>query len=129
MRRKALLMGMAVMTSLPGGVLAKGTGKGDRLSHPYAGALGGYTLDLGQEATAYGLSGPAGSASTGIRAAALLARVKTLLRGQPYAGGEQPMAVKGWSVELTNPGGQTDAATGLRQDKGLNLGLAFRFTF
>lgn len=131
MRRKALLMGMAVMTSLPGGVLAKGTGKSERLSHPYSGAWGnGYTLNIEQDGNDYGATTQGVAGTSGFNTTALLAQVKTMLLGKANAStGARELALKGWSVELTNQGGGTDAATGLREGKGINLGLAFRYTF
>lgn len=127
MRRKALLMGMAVMTSLPGGVLAKGPGKHDRMAHPYAGAWGSeYSIDLGE-----GIPGLAGAAdAAGLKVTALISRIGNLLGGPDNSADDEPSgAAKGWSVELASPAASPDLASGLRPARGLNLGLAFRFTF
>lgn len=129
MRRKALLMSMAMMTSLPGGVLAKGTGKNDRAAHHYAGAWGSeYSIDLGQGTTGMGMA--ADTSTSGIKVITLVSRIGNLLSGPDSAAAEEPVgAGRGWSVELANPSPPPDVATGLRPAKGLNLGLVFRFTF
>lgn len=129
MRRKALLVSMAMMTSLPGGVLAKGTGKHDRIAHPYTGAWGSeYSLDLGQETT--GAAGADVTGAQGVRVTTLFSRIGNLLIGLDNAPVEErPLVTKGWSMELTNPAGTPVVATGLQPAKGLNLGLAFRYTF
>ncbi|HRH81696.1 MAG TPA: hypothetical protein PLW81_11685 [Thiobacillaceae bacterium] len=126
MKRKALLMGMAVMTGLPGTVLAKG--KGDRLAHHYSGWGNGSAPNIEEN---YGEEAYAPPGAGNFTAAAILSTIKTLLRGSHYTapGGRQGWAEKGWTLEFMDPGLGSEAAAELRQDKGINLGLTFRYTF
>lgn len=125
MKRKALLMGMAVMTGLPGTLLAKG--KGDRLAHHYSGWGNGSVPNIEEN---YGEEAYAPSGTGNFSAGAILSTIKTLLRGTHYTpGGRQGWAEKGWTLEFMDPGLAAEAAAELRQDKGVNLGLTFRYTF
>lgn len=125
MKRRALLMGVAVMTGLPGAALAKG--KGERWVHPYSGAWESGAMASEE---AYRPDPADGAVSGNRRAGAILSQIKTLLRGQAYrSGNREGWTEKGWTVELMDPGMGADAEAELRQGKGINLGLTFRYTF
>ncbi|MCU0841380.1 MAG: hypothetical protein MUC79_06635 [Thiobacillaceae bacterium] len=121
MRRKALLMGMAVVTSLPGAVLAKGVGRQAHEAHAYAGSWGG----------AYAIPGERDEVeATPTRSAAVLSYLKSIMAGANYrADDRHDFDPKGWRVELMapRPAMDADAEPVPRDDK--RLGLGFRFTF
>lgn len=99
MKREALLMGMAVVTALPGGVHAKGAGKPERESHPCSG-IWGSTQTMRLEAWG------ADEVATP-KAAALLSYIKQVLAGARYrANALQEFEPKGWKVELRTEQGR-----------------------
>lgn len=121
MKRKALLMGMAVVTSLPGTLLAKGTGRQTDEVHSYTGGWdGAYSLPVQRQMA----EGPA------TRSAEILASLKSLMTGANQRTAEgHDYDPKGWQLGLleAQPAMTDEDAPGLRQD--MRLGLSFRFSF
>jgi len=135
MKRKAMLMGMAVMTGLPGMAVAKG-GKAAGGAQGYpggvvaAGAHDSAAIDpppplITPASIENGESGvPPG------RAAEVLAQIKSMFRGTDYVTTTKPTAsVSGWRMELM----ESPAGVNVGEDPRLQgrkpVGVAFRFRF
>lgn len=121
MKRKALLMGMAVITSMPGAVLAKGMGRQAQEAHAYTGSWGGAYAIPAERDMAEG---------TPTRSAAILSYLKSVMAGPNYrADDRHDFDPKGWRVELMEPRPAIEADPEPRLRDDMRLGLGFRFTF
>lgn len=129
MRRKAFLMGMAVLAGLPTGVSAKVFGKMDRGFHSYDAKYGATAIGVtspGQEAAEPSLqSENAGNES-------VLYRFKGLLNAVTWSGTAGLAAeTRGWQVEMLQPRLEMRLSENgdprLRQTE--PLGLRLRYTF
>lgn len=133
MKRKAMLMGMAVMTGLPGWVLAKGSGKmGEDLHHAPSSRAVQETNQRGEAEEYLSPADQGGrSESPPGKAAELLAHMKEMLRGANYGVAPKPAASQlGWSMELLESGrfAAYDSYDS-RMQKNRPMGLAFRIKF
>lgn len=127
MKRKALLVSMAVVAGLPGGALAKGVGKLERPGSAYA----GYGAGQMYLRAADGLSLDPTVAREEDRASAL-ARLKVLLGKVTWAaGGELAGDGRGWKMEMLQP--QVDVRLSDGGDPRVKprdpLGFVLRYTF
>jgi hypothetical protein len=121
MKRRALIMGVAMATTVAGSAFAKGSGGANQDPHPYSG-WGGRRL-----------SAPAGPSGTvDDKTASLLARLKDMLGGLSYRADTPTVYAppSEWHVELlhnagVDPGDDVDPR--LAGEK--FLGLALRFSF
>lgn len=131
MKRKAMLMGMAVMTGLPGWALAKGAGKADNEAHaPPPGAEALETLDRIEVDNELSVS-TTGRADTARKASEVLAQIKAALKGVNYGVVSKQVAQE-WSMELMerNPGAVAVADEGDPRLKNAKpVGVAFRMKF
>ncbi len=127
MKRKALLVSMAVVASLPGGAWAKGAGKMDRPIPAYT----GYGTGILNSSSIFepGLERAEGRESA-------LARLKFLLGKVTWAaGGELAGEGRGWKMELLQP--QPHSQMDVRLSDGDDprvkpwdpLGFMLRYTF
>ena len=132
MKRKAMLMGMAVMTSMPGWAMATGTGKAASAAHPYSRGMAA-EVTLGKVEFDYVTSRPdqAGTvqASPG-KTAELLAQIKSMLKKTSYGLAAQPTVDKlGWRMELLESAAWAYDGIDPRLQKAKPVGVAFRFMF
>ena len=100
MKRKAMLMGMAVMTGLPSWAVAKGTGGN---THPYSsGREVQVTPDRVESEALLPKSDETGTAAASPEMAAeLLAQIKSVLRYANFGTVTRPTADnQGWKLEL-----------------------------
>ena len=136
MKRKAMLVGMAVMAGLPSWAMAKGTAKIGGEVHSYAGGMelpDSVALPAADAPTAYnGLADENGSAN---KAAILLAQIKSMLRRSNYGMAAKPTADNlGWKLEMmqadasTHAGGAYDIGDTRLLDAS-PVGVTFRFKF
>lgn len=132
MKRKAMLMGMAVMTGLPGWAMAKGIGKAGGDARPYAtGMQTQETLDRVEFDDGLRVSnqGGAGEASSD-KAAKLLAQVKSMLRSSNYSHSTKPVAGdSGWKLEMLESNALAYDGGGSRLQQAKPVGVAFRLKF
>lgn len=128
MKRKAMLMGMAFMTSLPGWALAKGASKGTDQVHAYA--VGVEALPLQQLEVENVPLAPDTAEGKPRKASEVLAQIKSMLRGANYGAVMKP-ATQGWAMELLegNAGGLGFDAGDPRLQGAKPLGVAFRLRF
>lgn len=129
MKRKAMLMGMAFMTGLPGWALAKGTAKAAGEAHAYPvdrEALEPlHRIESGKERAEPGSA----VAQTPSRSAAeVLAQIKSMLRGVNYGAVTAP-AVERWSMELLEDGARAYDNGDPRTLNAKPVGVAFRLRF
>jgi hypothetical protein len=139
MKRKAMLMGMAVMTGLPGWAVAKGADKAVVNPHPYSdagwlqamdNAIPG-EIDSALPPSAEKAGDENGSAA---KAAVLLAQIKSMLRRAHYGMVATPLADNlGWKMELLQskaPVYTIAYDSGDPRVRGASpVGVAFRFKF
>ncbi len=132
MKRKAMLMGMAVMTGLPGWSIAKSNAKAVGGAHSYAGGLEAQaTIDQVETGMLPPLSDETGAVeSASSKAGRLLAQIKSLLRQSHYGMVAKPIADNpGWKLEMLegNAWNRDDGDIRIRQCK--PVGVAFRIRF
>jgi hypothetical protein len=129
MKRKAMLMGMAVMTGMPGWAMAKGVGKAGGDVRPYsAGMQAQEALERVEFDSAPNEKGVTGASPD--KAAELLAQVKSMLRSANYGRATQPSTSnQGWKLEMLESSALSydSSDSSLQQVK--PVGVAFRFKF
>jgi hypothetical protein len=132
MKRKAMLMGMAVMAGMPGWATAKGTAKAAGETHRYAGAQEAQvplqTIEVINEPPT-SVAGSLADSTQG-RAAALLCKIKAVLRTSNYGARVTPTADgDGWNMEVLE-GQQVGYRSGDVQPRQVApVGVAFRLAF
>lgn len=129
MRRKAMLMGMMIVTGMPGWAVAKGTGKtvGESHSNP----VDMETLETLDEAGADSRLAASGASDTqhaSRTASEVLAQIRSVLRGVNY-GVAMPPTREGWSMELLDSGASAYDKADPRLQNAKPVGLALRLKF
>ena len=129
MRRKAMLVGMAFMTGLPGWAMAKGTAKAVGEAHSYpVGSEALETLDRIESDQGQAVAGWSASSTPSRTASEVLAQVKAMLRGVNYGAVTPPRAEK-WSMELLEGDARVYDNGDPRTLNAKPLGVAFRLKF
>lgn len=132
MKRKAILMGMAVMAGMPGWAMAKGGGKAAGGPPVYADGMEARET-LGAVEVVNGLPGIGEASPPGTSpgtSAELLAQVRNLLGSANY--GAAMKAVDdgmGWTIEFPKHIGETPGYADARFQPGAPVGVAFRLRF
>lgn len=132
MKRKAMLMGMAVMTGLPGWAMAKGVGKAGGDAHPYsAGMQIQETLDRVEFDDGLPISNQNGvGEASPDKAAKLLAQVKSMLRSSSFSRSSKPVAGNsGWKLEMLESNALAYDGGDSRLQQAKPVGVAFRLKF
>lgn len=132
MKRKAMLMGMAVIAGMPGWATAKGTGKVAGETHRYVGSVAAQvplqTIEVINEPPT-SIAGSLADSTQG-KAAVLLCKIKTILRTSNYGARVTPAADgDGWNMEVleTQQGAYPRADAQPRE--AAPVGVAFRLAF
>lgn len=130
MKRKAILMGMAVMASMPGWAMAKGGVKAAGGAPVYADGMAARET-LESVDVVNGLPGITSTADTSPgKSAELLAQVRSLLGGANY--GAAMKAVDegvGWMIEFPKSFGEAPSYADARFRPSTPVGVAFRLKF
>ncbi len=132
MKRKAMLMGMAVMTALPGSCLAKGNPKAANGARSYAGGMEARTtLDQVESASIPPLSDRDDvSESASSKAGVLLAQIKAMLRQTHYGMVAKPtVGNPGWKLEMLDSNAWNHDGADVRLQQSSPVGVAFRIRF
>ncbi len=132
MKRKALLVSMAMLTGMPGWAFAKGAGK---VQEPEA-----RHWQMNEEDNAFGET-PQGVARIALRATEMLAQVKEMVRQDlldaRVANAAPDIHASGWKIELMGMGAAEEPAQqpaphsqgDARAEATKAVGLALRFKF
>lgn len=129
MKRKAMLMGMAVMAGMPGWAMAKNTAKVATGAHAYSDGVDARetfetVVAVNELPGASGADTPAGNAGE------LLAQVKDMLRSANYgAAAKSAPDGSGWTVEIMPAQGDALGYGDARLRPVAPLGVALRFRF
>lgn len=133
MKRKAMLMGMAVMASMPGWAMATGTNKSASAAHPYS--RGVETTETTRTKVEFSTL-PTALNRTDVaeaspdKASALVVQMKDVLRNASYGPADKPSPDRrGWKLEMLegNAWAYDGSDPRLRQAK--PVGVAFRRNF
>lgn len=130
MKRKAMLMGMAVMTGLPGWAMAKGSGKAFGEAQPHVGSTKSHALGQAEgERLAPGMGNAGSAESSGNKASEMLAQIKSMLRGVNYGVVTTKQQGNDWTMELLQSDAGSTAGGDPRLQDARPLGLALRLKF
>ncbi|MCP5277804.1 MAG: hypothetical protein H6935_05500 [Thiobacillus sp.] len=125
MRRKAMLMGMAVIAGMPGWAMAKGSAR--PAAEAASSGSGAQARDDLIEIDRFGPQSDQADA-TADKAAEALARIKSMLRGVNYGAVRKP-GDDGWAMELLERGAVDLRGGDARLEDAKPFGVAFRRKF
>ena len=128
MKRKAMLMGMAVMTSMPGWAMATSSSKAASGVQPYSRSLEAPVTLSSVTYSSMARDGRA-AASPG-KASELLAQMKSMLSNVNYGVSTQPTADnQGWKVKLLDNNDWVLYNVDPRLPQNKPIGVTFRLEF